>query len=60
MKLTPGSAIEVLQKGECEVLHDAGPKEAQGTLSTEPWHNPYFLKLDNSLPVRFLRAMFVV
>lgn len=58
VKLTPSSAIEVLQKGEYMVLPGAGPKEKWGTISTEPWYNPYLLELDNASQARFFRAMF--
>ncbi len=58
MKLTPDAAIEVLQKGEFMVLPGAGPKEKWGTISYEPWYNPYLLELDNSRQKSFFRAMF--
>jgi hypothetical protein len=58
VKLTPDEAIDVLQKGEYMVLPGAGPKEKWGTISTEPWYNPYLLELDNSRQARFFKAMF--
>ena len=58
VQLTPDAAIGVLQKGEFMVLPGAGPKEKWGTISTEPWYNPYLLELDNSAQARFFRAMF--
>ena len=58
VKLTPTSAIEVLQKGEYMILPGAGPKEKWGTISAEPWYNPYLLELDNASQARFFRAMF--
>ncbi|MDV3292892.1 MAG: hypothetical protein LYZ70_01315 [Nitrososphaerales archaeon] len=58
VKLTPDAAIEVLQKGEFMVLPGAGPKEKWGTISYEPWYNPYLLELDNSRQTGFFRAMF--
>jgi hypothetical protein len=58
LELTPDSAIDVLQKGEYMVLPGAGPKEKWGTISTEPWYNPYLLELDNASQARFFRAMF--
>ena len=58
VKLTPSSAIDTLQKGEYMILPGAGPKEKWGTISTEPWYNPYLLELDNSSQARFFRAMF--
>jgi len=57
-RLTPDRAIEVLQKGEYMILPGAGPKEKWGTISNEPWYNPYLLELDNARQVRFFRAMF--
>ncbi len=57
-KLEPLEAIEVLQKGEYMVLPGAGPKEKWGTISNEPWYNPYLLELDNARQAAFFRAMF--
>jgi hypothetical protein len=56
--LTPDQAIEVLEKGEYMVLPGAGPKEKWGTMSYEPWYNPYLLELDNGRQAAFFRAMF--
>jgi hypothetical protein len=56
--LTADQAIEVLQKGEYMILPGAGPKEKWGTMSREPWYNPYLLELDNLRQERFFRAMF--
>ncbi len=58
VRLGPDEAIEILQRGEYMVLPGAGPKEKWGTISNEPWYNPYLLELDNSRQVRFFRAMF--
>ncbi len=57
-KLEPRGAIEVLQKGEYMVLPGAGPREKWGTISTEPWYNPYLLELDNQRQASFFRALF--
>ncbi len=58
VKLTPDQAIDILRKGEYMVLPGAGPKDKWGTISTEPWYNPYLLELDNEMQERFFRAMF--
>lgn len=58
MRLTSDQAIEVLRKGEYMVLPGAGPKEKWGTMSYEPWYNPYLLDLDNDRQEKFFRAMF--
>ncbi len=58
VKLDSDQAIEVLQKGEYMVLPGAGPKEKWGTISNEPWYNPYLLELDNQRQAHFFRAMF--
>ncbi|MDE1853298.1 MAG: hypothetical protein KGI38_06075 [Thaumarchaeota archaeon] len=58
VKLTPDQAIGVLQKGEYMVLPGAGPKEKWGTMSYEPWYNPYLLEPDDSRQAGFFRAMF--
>jgi len=58
VKLTSDKAIEILQKGEYMILPGAGPKEKWGTISVEPWYNPYLLELDNDRQTRFFRAMF--
>ena len=58
LKLTPGQAIEILSRGEYMVLPGAGPKEKWGTMSYEPWYNPYLLELDNEKQTNFFRAMF--
>jgi hypothetical protein len=57
-RLSPDQAIETLQKGEYMVLPGAGPKEKWGTISNEPWYNPYLLELDPAAQARFFRAMF--
>ena len=56
--LGPAEAIDILQKGEYMVLPGAGPKEKWGTISNEPWYNPYLLEPDNLRQARFFRAMF--
>ncbi len=58
VKLTSDQAIEILQKGEYMVLPGAGPKEKWGTMSYEPWYNPYLLELDPAAQTRFFRSMF--
>lgn len=58
LRLTSDQAIEVLKKGEYMVLPGAGPKEKWGTISAEPWYNPYLLELDNGKQEYFFRAMF--
>jgi hypothetical protein len=58
VNLDPEQAIEILQKGEYMVLPGAGPKEKWGTISAEPWYNPYLLELDNQRQASFFRAMF--
>lgn len=58
VRLKPDRAIEILQKGEYMILPGAGPKEKWGTISNEPWYNPYLLELDNGRQTRFFRAMF--
>ena len=58
--LTPGQAVEILRKGEYMILPGAGPKENWGTMSYEPWYNPYLLELDNERQAEFYRALFEV
>lgn len=58
VRLTADEAIAVLQKGEYMVLPGAGPKEKWGSISNEPWYNPYLLELDSSAQERFFRSMF--
>lgn len=58
VKLSSDQAIEVLKKGEYMVLPGAGPREKWGTISSEPWYNPYLLELDSGRQERFFRAMF--
>ena len=58
VKLTPDQAINVLQKGEYMVLPGAGPKEKWGTMSYEPWYNPYLLEPDDARQAFFFRTMF--
>ena len=58
VSLTPDQAIEILQKGEYMVLPGAGPKEKWGTISNEPWYNPYLLELDHGRQAKFFRALF--
>ena len=57
-RLGADDAIRILRKGESMVLPGAGPKEKWGTISSEPWYNPYLLELDNDRQERFFRAMF--
>ncbi len=57
-ELTPDAAIEVLRRGEYMVLPGAGPREQWGTISHEPWYNPYLLEPDEARQVSFFRAMF--
>jgi hypothetical protein len=56
--LSSDQAINILRKGEYMVLPGAGPKEKWGTISNEPWYNPYLLELDNKRQAAFFRAMF--
>lgn len=58
VRLPPDQAIDVLRKGEYMILPGAGPKEKWGTISSEPWYNPYLLELDNSRQEGFFRAIF--
>ncbi|MBI3840732.1 MAG: hypothetical protein HY297_02050 [Thaumarchaeota archaeon] len=58
VRLTPAEAIDVLRKGEYMVLPGAGPREKWGTISNEPWYNPYLLELDNQRQAKFFTAMF--
>ena len=58
VKLSPDEAISVLKKGEYMILPGAGPKEKWGTISNEPWYNPYLLELDSARQERFFRSMF--
>jgi len=56
--LNADEAVGILRKGESMVLPGAGPKEKWGTISSEPWYNPYLLELDNDRQERFFRSMF--
>jgi hypothetical protein len=56
--LDPDGAIGVLRKGEYMILPGAGPKESWGTISNEPWYNPYLLELDDDRQADFFRRMF--
>jgi hypothetical protein len=58
VKLTSEQAISILEKGEYMVLPGAGPKEKWGTMSYEPWYNPYLLELDDARQASFFRSMF--
>jgi hypothetical protein len=58
VRLNPSEAIDILQKGEYMVLPGAGPKEKWGTISHEPWYNPYLLELDNQRQAKFFTSMF--
>jgi len=40
------------------ILPGAGPKEKWGTISNEPWYNPYLLELDGERQAKFFRWMF--
>jgi hypothetical protein len=40
------------------VLPGARPKEKWGTMSYEPWYNPYLLEPDNARQAGFFRSMF--
>jgi hypothetical protein len=57
-KLTSDQAISILERGEYMVLPGAGPKEKWGTMSYEPWYNPYLLEPDNARQAAFFRSMF--
>jgi hypothetical protein len=58
IKLSSDAAIDILKKGEYQILPGAGPREMWGTMSYEPWYNPYLLDLDNKKQEHFFRAMF--
>lgn len=58
VRLTAAEAISILQKGEYMVLPGAGPKEKWGSMSYEPWYNPYLLEPDNEVQARFFGMMF--
>jgi hypothetical protein len=58
VRLSPAEAIRVLQKGEYMILPGAGPRERWGTMSYEPWFNPYLLEPDDSRQARFFGMMF--
>jgi hypothetical protein len=58
VRLSPSEAIDVLRKGEYMVLPGAGPKEKWGTISNEPWYNPYLLELDARKQEEFFGRMF--
>ena len=58
VRLTPDQAIGVLRKGEYMVLPGAGPKEKWGTMSYEPWYNPYLLEPNDEHQASFFRRMF--
>ncbi|MDA4119547.1 MAG: hypothetical protein OK436_03070 [Thaumarchaeota archaeon] len=58
VRLTPEHAIGILQKGEYMVLPGAGPKEKWGTMSYEPWYNPYLLEPNDAMQANFFRIMF--
>ena len=57
-RLSPEEAIAVLSRGEYMVLPGAGPKEKWGTMSYEPWYNPYLLERDDERQSAFFRLMF--
>ncbi len=57
-RLDSDGAVDVLRRGEYMILPGAGPKEKWGTVSNEPWYNPYLLELDNARQEYFFRAMF--
>lgn len=58
VKLAPDKAIDILRKGEYMILPGAGPKEKWGTMSYEPWYNPYLLEPDDARQAAFFRSMF--
>ncbi len=47
VKLSRDKAIEVLRKGEYMIRPGAGPKEMWGKIGSEPYYNPYLLKLNH-------------
>jgi len=57
-KLSTQRAIDILHKGEYMILPGAGPREKWGTISNEPWYNPYLLELNHDTQTRFFKAMF--
>ena len=56
--LSPDEAIRVLQRGEYMILPGAGPRGKWGTISNEPWYNPYLLERDDGRQEAFFRLMF--
>lgn len=56
--LSPDEAIGVLQRGEYMILPGAGPREKWGTISNEPWYNPYLLERNDSRQAGLFRLMF--
>jgi hypothetical protein len=58
VRLTPDEAIEILKKGEYQILPGAGPREKWGTMSFEPWYNPYLLEPDQRRQEAYFRAVF--
>ncbi len=57
VRLDADKAVEVLKKGEFMVRPGAGPKDMWGKLGSEPWYNPYLLRLDNARQEQFFRDM---
>lgn len=58
VRLSSDEAVAILKRGEYQVLPGAGPKEAWGTTSYEPWYNPYLLARDDAKQESFFRRMF--
>ncbi len=57
VRLDADQAIQVLKKGEYMVRPGAGPKEMWGKMGSEPWYNPYLLRVDQARQERFFRDM---
>ncbi|MDG6911204.1 MAG: hypothetical protein JRN18_02520 [Nitrososphaerota archaeon] len=58
VRLAPKEAIDILRRGEYMILPGAGPKEKWGSMSYEPWYNPYLLEEDHDRQARFFSLMF--
>ena len=55
VNLDADEAIEVLREGKYMIRPGSGPKEKWGTMSYEPWYNPYLLVRDDSKQEEFFR-----
>lgn len=55
VNLDADEAIEVLKEGRYMIRPGSGPKEKWGTMSYEPWYNPYLLVRDDKRQEEFFR-----